>query len=89
VASVAGAGALSLGSSAITGTRVDARATAVSTLVGAICGAAIGLAVNAPDDSVSLHVLLASGFVIWQVGYAAAHRLAPTGRAAAQVDRPA
>jgi hypothetical protein len=41
-------------------------------------GALIGLAVNAPDESVILHVQLGSGFVVWQVGWAVAHRTSNT-----------
>lgn len=93
LAGVAGALALSVGASAIAGTAFDRRAAVTAAIAGAVGGALIGLAVNARDESVILHVLLASGFVVWQVGYAAAHRLSPWSpfdrRSPATADRAA
>jgi hypothetical protein len=37
----------------------------------------IGASVAAPDESLVQKVLLFSGFVAWQVGYTAVHRLRP------------
>jgi hypothetical protein len=54
-----------------------------ATVLGAGAGALIGLCIDAPDGSLSLHVLLLGSFVAWQVGYTAAQRLRPGSRAAA------
>lgn len=72
---VLGAVALSLGSSALLRRPVAGRAILLASLTGALGGVSIGLCVNGSDESISQQVLLLAGYVIWQVGYAAAHRL--------------
>ncbi len=83
--SLAGAGGalmLALASRALPGLVSGARGTALAAGIGALAGALIGLAVDAPDGSLRLHLLLLAGFVVWQVGYTAAQRLHPAPRAA-------
>lgn len=80
LAGLAGALALSLGSSAVLGARTDFRAMALGAAVGAGAGVLVGASVAAPDESLIQRLLLLSGFVAWQVGYAAAHRLQPWTR---------
>lgn len=82
LAGMAGALALSLGSGAVLGTHADRRTTALAAVWGAGAGALIGASVTAPDESWIQKLLLLSGFVAWQVGYAAAHRLQPWRRSA-------
>ena len=82
LAGFAGAIALSLGSSVVLRTRATTLSTTCSAVVGAGAGALIGLSLGAPDESVIQHVLFFSGFVMWQVGYVAAHCLSPWPRVA-------
>jgi len=80
LAGAAGALALPPGAGALLGTRPGARAVALGAACGAGAGVLIGASVVAPDESLVQKLLLLSGFVTWQVGYTAAHRLRPWAR---------
>jgi len=55
-------------------------ANLLAAAAGAAGGALIGLAVATPEvQPVRLHLLLLGGFLLWQVGYAAAHGAASAG----------
>ena len=82
LAGAAGVLFVSLGSSAVLRTRADLRAIGLASIAGALSGVAIGVCVDATDESLAQQVLLLAGYVVWQVGYAAAHRLAPAWSAA-------
>jgi hypothetical protein len=82
LAGVAGVLMLAFGASAASRTLPSLREIAKAALPGVAGGALIGLAVGATDESIAQHALLIGGYVTWQVGYAAAHRLAPFSRAA-------
>jgi hypothetical protein len=77
LAGALGALALSLAAGATLRTRPGPGRTALATLVGSVGGVLIGLRVDASDDAALPQLLLLSGFVVWQVGYAAAHGLRP------------
>lgn len=77
LAGVLGAAVLSLGTAAFVGAGVARRALALAMVWGLAGGLLIGWAVVAPDESPAQKILLLAGFVVWQVGYTAAHRLAP------------
>jgi hypothetical protein len=77
LAGVLGAAALSAGAGALTGAARERGALLRSLAWGAAGGVLIGLAVDADDESRGQQLLLLAGFVVWQVGYTAAHRLAP------------
>jgi len=81
LAGAAGAALLALGSAALIQRPADIRATGFGAALGAAGGALIGVALEMPDGSFALHGLLLGGFVVWQVGYAAAHRLPSWSRA--------
>ena len=81
LAGTAGAVLLALGSAALVQRPAAWRAIGLGAALGAAGGASIGLALAMPDGSIALHGLLLGGFVVWQVGYAAAHRLRPWVRA--------
>jgi hypothetical protein len=83
LAGAAGALALPPGASALLGARAGGRAVALGTACGAGAGVLIGASVVAPDESLVQKLLLLAGFVAWQVGYAAAHRLRPWSGSAA------
>lgn len=80
LAGIAGVGVVSLGTSAVARARADLHALARAALPGVLAGVLIGLAVEADDASIAQHALLAAGYVTWQVGYTAAHRLTPWPR---------
>lgn len=75
LAGAAGAIALSLAASAALHSQTTARARAGAAAIGAGAGALIGLGIDAPDEALIQRLLLLAGFVAWQVGYTAAHRL--------------
>ncbi len=75
LAGAAGAIGLALGTAAIAKTPAALRGTALAAVLGAASGALIGLAVDVPEGSPALHPLLFAGYVGWQVGYCASHRL--------------
>lgn len=77
VAGIAGVLLVSLGTSAIVRARPDLRAIALAAIPGVLAGVLIGVCVEAEDESIGQQALLLAGYVTWQVGYAAAHRLAP------------
>jgi hypothetical protein len=47
-------------------------------------GLLIGLSLDAPDESTTQRLLLIAGFVVWQVGYTAAHGLIPWSKSSAR-----
>lgn len=75
LAGAGGAVLLALGSAAVVQRPAAMRATGIGAALGTAGGVLIGLAVNMPDGSLALHGLLLGGFAVWQIGYAAAHRL--------------
>jgi hypothetical protein len=77
LAGVLGAVALSLGAGTIVGAGAPRGATARAAAWGLLGGLLIGLAIGAPDESLLQRAGLLAGFVVWQVGYTASHRLAP------------
>ena len=81
-AGVFGVLVVAIGTSLLAKSAVDRRALAKASVSGAIAGVLIGLCVRADDESVGQQAFLLAGYVVWQVGYAAAHRLAPAERAA-------
>lgn len=83
LAGVAGVLLVSLGTSAASRAAPALASIAKAAVPGVAAGVLIGLAVDAADESISQHALLAGGYVAWQLGYAAAHHLAPSARAPA------
>jgi hypothetical protein len=77
LAGALGALALSLAAAATLRSRPGLRPTLLATLLGSVGGLLIGLRVDGSDDAALPQLLLLSGFVVWQVGYAAAHGLRP------------
>ncbi|MBS1216338.1 MAG: hypothetical protein H6R20_1312 [Proteobacteria bacterium] len=83
LAGVFGVLVVSLGTSALLRARADLRAIALASIAGVISGVLIGLCVEAEDESLGQQALLLGGYVVWQMGYTAAHRLTPQARGAA------
>lgn len=83
LAGAAGVLLVSLGTSAALRAAPVLASIAKAAVPGVAAGVLIGIAVEADDDSIAQHALLIGGYVAWQVGYAAAHHLAPGSRAPA------
>jgi hypothetical protein len=77
LAGVGGAAALSLAAGAVAGSGAERGALLRALAWGAVGGVLIGVAVDAEDESLLQKLVLLAGFVVWQVGYTASHRLAP------------
>ena len=82
LAGVFGVLVVSIGTSLLSRSPVDRRALVSASIAGAIAGLLIGICVRADDESVWQQAALLAGYVVWQVGYTASHRLAPGARAA-------
>jgi hypothetical protein len=80
LAGVLGAVAVSAGAAASGRAPLDRGATARAAAFGLAGGVLIGLCLAFDDESPLQHALLLGGYLVWQMGYTAAHRLAPWRR---------